>query len=155
MSLTLQQFFADGARKAAEDLEAAVLRIPEDKRAWSPMGDARTALDQAAECAILCGSTAKLIQTRSWDSLGSMDEYFQKKAELAKDWGQIQATLKENSAKVADTIRGVPDADLGVEIAMPWGPMTIAQVISYPYWNMSYHLGQINYIAIMLGVDVP
>ena len=30
--------------------------------------------------------------------------------------------------------------------------MTLAQVIAYPHWNMSYHEGQINYIASMLGL---
>ncbi len=29
--------------------------------------------------------------------------------------------------------------------------MTVAQIASYPYWNMCYHEGQINYIASMLG----
>jgi hypothetical protein len=29
--------------------------------------------------------------------------------------------------------------------------MTLANIIAYPYWNMSYHEGQVNYIASMLG----
>jgi len=37
-----------------------------------------------------------------------------------------------------------------VEVQMPWGMMTLAQIISYPYWDMSYHEGQINYLASML-----
>jgi hypothetical protein len=34
---------------------------------------------------------------------------------------------------------------------MPWGPMTVSQILGYPFWNMCYHEGQINYIASMLG----
>jgi hypothetical protein len=29
--------------------------------------------------------------------------------------------------------------------------MTPAQMITYPHWNMTYHEGQINYIASILG----
>ncbi len=36
-------------------------------------------------------------------------------------------------------------------IPMPWGPMTVAQMITSPHWNMTYHEGQINYIASILG----
>jgi hypothetical protein len=28
--------------------------------------------------------------------------------------------------------------------------MTLEQIMSYPYWNMCYHEGQVNYIAAML-----
>ena len=40
---------------------------------------------------------------------------------------------------------------MGVEIPMPWGPMTIGRMITYPQWNMTYHEGQINYLASLLG----
>ena len=45
MSNTLQEFLATATQKAADDLDAAFLRLPEEKRAWSPDGKARTALD--------------------------------------------------------------------------------------------------------------
>jgi hypothetical protein len=151
MSHTLQEFLSAAIPKAAEDLEAAMLRLPEDKRGWSPMGKARTALDQAAECAILNGHTVELIKTKTWSMGGDFSEYEKEKAELSKDWSAVQALLHENTAKVAEAVRSVPDEDLGIEITMPWGPMTIAKVIAYPFWNMCYHEGQINYIASMLG----
>ncbi len=45
MSNHLQTFFANAAEKAAQDLVTALLRVAEEKRDWSPMGNARTALD--------------------------------------------------------------------------------------------------------------
>ena len=54
-------------------------------------------------------------------------------------------------AKATAAIRSVPDADLEVKIDMPWGLMTLAQLMAYAQWNMTYHLGQINYIASVLG----
>src|SRR5215813_3429926 len=64
MQTSLQGFLAGATEKAAADLEAAVLRIPEDKRGWNPTDTARSALNMAAECAILNGSTATLIKTQ-------------------------------------------------------------------------------------------
>lgn len=151
MSGAVQEFLARSAEKAAVDLEAALLRIPEDKRTWSPMGDARSAGDQAAECAILNGSTAELILSRAWKMDGDFSEFIRKKEELAKDTEGILTLLKENTPKVLAAIREVPDEDLGGEVQTPFGTMTLSQIMSYPLWNMSYHEGQINYIASMLG----
>lgn len=151
MPNTLQDFLVTATQKASTDLVAAFLRLPEDKRNWSPDGDARTALDQMAECAVLNGHTADLIQTRQWQS-DWMETFFRAKAEtVAQGWEPMQARLEENTDRVIAVIRAVPDADLGIEIKMPWTSQTLAETLSYPYWNMSYHQGQINYLASMLG----
>lgn len=149
MANPLQNFLANAAIKAAADLETALLRVPQEKRSWSAMGDARTALDMVAECAILNGSTAGLIEHRQFTT--DFQQYALDKASLAQDEAAALSLLHENVAKVAEAIRSLPDDDLPIEVAMPWGPMTLEQIISYPYWNMSYHEGQINYIASMLG----
>ena len=148
---SVQEFLAAAALKASADLETAVLRVPEDKRTWSPMGDARTALDMAAECAMLCGSTAELMKSRKWDTNFDFAEYVRLKDELAKDWDVIKTLLTKNVAIAMAAIKAIPDEDLSIEITMPFGTMTLAQIAAYPYWNMSYHEGQINYIASMLG----
>jgi hypothetical protein len=149
MSNTLQEFFATATQKAADDLTEALLRLPEDKRAWSPEDKARTALDQVAECALLCGYTADLLQSRVW-AINDYGAYTEEKTEATKDWDKLSARLQENTRRVVETIRAVPDADLGDEIQMPWSKQTVAEIVAYPYWNMSYHQGQINYIASML-----
>jgi uncharacterized damage-inducible protein DinB len=151
MPTTMQQFLATATQKAAADLETAFLRIPEDKRSWSPMGQARTALNQMAECALLNGGTAELIQTRVFPADFDMAAFGKSLEELAQDWSAVQAMLHANTPKVAAAIQAVDDADLEITIQMPWGPMTLGQIIAYPYWNMSYHEAQINYIASMLG----
>lgn len=151
MSITQQEFLAHAAEKAAQDLETALLRIPEDKRAWQPMDKARSALDQYAECALLNGSTADIIINKTWPEDYDFVEYGRARDELMTDWNAMQSLLQANTGKVVAAIREVRDEDLRVKIQMPWGPMTLAQIIAYPYWNMSYHEGQINYIASMLG----
>lgn len=150
MPNSLQQFLAEATQTAAKDLETALFRLPEDKRNWSSMGDARSAMDMVAECAILSDPT-EIVTSRSFPSNFDFGAFGQQKTELAKDWNAVKALLTRNVENAVATIRSIPEEDLGIEIDMPWGKMTIAQIISYPYWNMSYHEAQINYIASMLG----
>ncbi len=147
----LQAFFAKATPKAASDLEAALLRLPADKRDWSSTPEARTALDMVAECALLNGTTADLLQTRVFPANYDMAAFMSAKAELRQDWNALKSLLQASVAKVVAATRAVPDDALETEIALPWGPMTLAQIIAYPYWNMAYHEGQINYIASTLG----
>ncbi|HLK57342.1 MAG TPA: DinB family protein [Chthonomonadaceae bacterium] len=148
---SMQEFLVGATRKASADLEAALLRLPEDKRNWRPAETARTALDQYAECAILNGSTADVIVSRSFPTNYDFSAFTNAKDALAQNWDRAQALLKENTEKICSVIQAVPDADLNIEVQFPWGPMTLAQIIAYPLWNMSYHEGQINYIASLLG----
>lgn len=151
-SASLTAFLSRATQKAAEDLSAAFDRIPEDKQAWSPMGGARSAIDQLAEVAMLNGSTADMLASRSWPAEYDMNQYVVEKAEwVAKGAAEIKALLTQNTDRAVAAIEAVSESDFDSSIDMPWGPMTLQQIMSYPYWNACYHEGQINYIASMLG----
>jgi hypothetical protein len=145
----LQKFIAAATKKAAGDLITAVENLPEDKRSWSPLDKGRTALDQAAECAILNGSVINLLKTKVFPTDFNYDEFVGKKAELAKDWNAVKELLLANTELAIAAIEAVPDSELDIEVAMPWGTHTVASIMSYPYWNMSYHEGQTNYIGFL------
>ncbi|GAB4467339.1 MAG: hypothetical protein OHK0029_39230 [Armatimonadaceae bacterium] len=151
MSHTLQEFLASAAVTAAADLKTALLRLPDDRRKWSAMENARTALDQVAECALMNEATIDLITTHVFDVAFNVDEYNRERHELMQDLDSLLARLEDSAVRVAAAIRTVPEEDLSVEIPMPWGPMTLTKIIAYPYWNMTYHEGQINYIASLAG----
>ena len=151
MPNTLQDFLVTATQKAADDLAAAFLRLPEDKRGWSPGEKSRTALDQVAECVILNGYTADLIQTRTWQQ-DWMDKFFSEKAEAAaQDWETLHARLQENTQRVTAAIAAIPDEALTEEIALFGRTMTLAEVMARSYWNMTYHEGQINYLTAILA----
>src|SRR5437016_5433074 len=135
MPTTLQQFLVRAIPKAADDLMAAFLRLPEEERGNSPGGKARSPVDQIAECAILNGSTCKLLETHTFGSDFQIEQFQQMKDDLAGDWTRLKAMFEENTAKVVKTIAAVPDGDLAIEVQMPWGNLTIEQIVSYPYWN--------------------
>ena len=151
MPSTLHDFLSAATQQAADDLVTACQRIPEDKQRWSPEGKGRTALDQVAECALLNGYTADLIQNRRWAD-NAMETFMKDKAEAeALDWDALHAKLQENTKRLIAALQAVPDGDLQNPIQMPWRTQTLAEIMAYPYWNMSYHQGQINYIASLLG----
>ncbi len=145
-----QRFIAAATQKVAKELIDAVEQLPEDKRGWKPYDKGRSALDQAAECAILNGETARVMESRAWPENYNFEEFERKKAELAQDWNRVKALLEENTAKVVAVIQSIPDDALSVSVPMPWGPMTLSDIMTYPCWNMSYHEGQTNYIASLL-----
>lgn len=148
---SVQNFLAAQAIKAAADLETALLRLPSDKRAWSAGGTARGALDMVAELAILNGTTAEAIEARAFPADFDFPAYTRDKDELSGDWGRLQPMLHANAARVARAIQAIGDEELSVEVQTPFGPMTLTQLASYPYWNAIYHEGQINFIASILG----
>jgi uncharacterized damage-inducible protein DinB len=116
------------------------------------MGTARTALDQVAECVLMNEETVKLIERRSHDGDFDFEDYHRKRTELMADPNTLLIRLQESAERVRAAILTVPDGDLNNEVVMPWGTVTVAQIIAYPYWNQSYHQAQINYLAAMLGV---
>jgi uncharacterized damage-inducible protein DinB len=150
MSVSLQSFLAQGTKTAVADLITALERIPQDKRAWSPAPTARTPLDQIAECALLNDNTASIL-TRKEAKDFDFAAYLKTKAELANDEDRVVALLKSNTEKVIAVIAAMPDEDLEIEVDLPWGKMTLAQIASHAYWNTCYHEGQINYLASILG----
>jgi hypothetical protein len=156
MNYSLPNFFADATLQAATELEQAYLRLPEDKRHWSPPGQqgqegqARTAADMVAECALMNAQTVRLLDARVFPAAYFGGEYQSAKATLSQREALL-SQLRDNTANATERIRTISSDDLNHEVAMPWGQMTLAQVIAYPYWNMTYHTGQINYIASLLG----
>lgn len=151
MSLKLQNVIAASTQNATDELIKAFLNLPEDKRGWSPDEKARTPIHQLAECAILNGSTALLISSKTWPETG-YEAYMTEMKRLSESWQLVEPVLLQNTATLIAAIEGVPDSELEVAINMPWGAKSTHEVIQYPYWNMTYHLGQVNYIASILGV---
>jgi len=148
---TLQRFLAHATEKAAKDLEAALRRLPEEKWNVSPGGTARTAINQVAECALVNTGFTDVIAARAWPDGYDLAQFDRDLAALASDPEKAIQTLREGTAKLVAVIADIPDEDLGEEVQMAWGPMTIEHMLAHGYWNMSYHEGQINYIGALPG----
>lgn len=151
MPETVQSFLAKITTKAAQDLVIAYLALPEEKRDWKPTETSRSALDQVAECAVANDMAIKLLKARVW-SQEIYGEFMQEKAiAQSLEWEQLHTLLLESTGRFVAYMETIPDTDLGVELDLPWGKSTIAEILSYTQWNLAYHQGQINYIASLLG----
>jgi hypothetical protein len=150
MKPTAQLYISSLTTKAAADLITAVEALPEENRNWNPLDKGRSAVDQAAECAILNGFTVQLLESHAFPSDFSYEVFTANKEALAASWDAVKAELEANTAAVVAAIETVSDDDMAIEIDMPWGRHTLGQIMAYPYWNMSYHEGQINYISTLL-----
>ena len=91
MSKYLQNFLAGAAKKAAVDLEAALLQLPEYKRGWSPAETSRSAVDQVAECAMLNGMTVQMITSRAWPADHNFEQYLKENPNV--DESKVQVAL--------------------------------------------------------------
>ncbi len=146
--MTIQEYAAAAIEKSAGDLIQAALTLPEDKHDWKPQDKGRSALSQLAECAVMNTLAAKIVRAGAYQE------------SLMAEWGELLPTLdrpekaikqlREGAAALASAIRESPEANLGKEVALPWATVTMAQFFLMPFWNMSYHEGQINYIGTLL-----
>jgi uncharacterized damage-inducible protein DinB len=148
---SLQTFLARAIAKANADLEAALMRLPEDKRSWAPAETSRTPMNQVAEVALIGQCIADTIENRQYPASFTMDEYMRQIKILEQDWREIRKQLSQATSRITAALQSVTDDDLKSEIKTPFGVLTLEQVVSYPYWNACYHEGQINYIASMRG----
>lgn len=145
-------------QRALSDLGRAALAVPEEKRTWVPMGEARSVLDQMQEIAAASGWFRLLIEgRRAPDETG---DAIREGVNEARRLASVEACLEkahQSTAELCRVIAEFPDEELEDEVRMPFGggmSMTYAEVLSLHWWNMVYHLGQINSIQLMLGDKV-
>ena len=140
--------------KANRDLFRSVRATAEDKLQWKPLDEGRTVLGMAQECAQSAMWFAIMLEKRTGSAF-PMEDYPKMQAERAS-WSldDCERILRENTERLAVAIRAIPDDDLGQEITLPWGDdmkATLADVMAYHYWNVTYHLGQVNFIQTLYG----
>ena len=150
VATTLNDYLASSTLKVTHQLAEAFALLPAEKRDWSPGGTTRTALDQLAECVASNNYVAALLQTRVPPAF---DTYQADKATAFASGDELTALLLTSAEKVADVVARIPSSDWQITLETPMGEMVLADVAGVPHWNMTYHEGQINYLAAILGVQ--
>lgn len=148
MAKPLNDFLASSTRKATHQLTEAFALLPADKRDWSPGGTARTALDQLAECV----ATNNYVATQLINRVApGFDTYEADKATAFTSGDKLTALLLASAERLADAVQTIPDTDWQNVLETPMDEMVLADVAALPYWNMSYHEGQVNYLLAILS----
>ncbi len=142
-------------QKAVDDICRSAEAVPDDKADWAPGEAARSALSQMQEVAAQAKWFLPVIQERK---VPEFDRHaIQEAKRLRESFDSIAKcaeAARESTVALCRAISEFPEDKLDEEISLPFGggmTMTMADVLSLPYWNMVYHLGQINQIQLMLG----
>lgn len=145
----LQDQIVKMTQHALDDVCRAALAVPVDKRDWSPGGKARSTVNQMREIA----STPSV-----------MIPIFQGAHSSRHETGRIPGSpdtveqcvevARSEFGRMCQIISAFPDIRMDEEIQTPFEEgslITMADALMLPYWNLAYHLGQINQIQLMLG----
>jgi len=127
-------------------LFTAAKAMPADKFDWKPEETSRSAHQLVVECITMLALSAGFLTTREMPSYEEESARYE-----GKSVEELEKMGKENAEKLYKAIRAFPDADLGVSVELPWGKSTFFQAMSYPYWNIMWHTGQLNYIQTLYG----
>lgn len=154
MSITTKEFLILQLQRAVDDLFRSARAMPEEKLTWQTSETSRTPLDILQECA----------QSLKWPQHLLRDitetpttEAFQAMQTERAQWTTIDAcesAARKNLAETIEFIKSYPEDDLNRVISLPFVPnlnLTVAEILASPYWNLTYHLGQINYVQTMYG----
>lgn len=133
---------------ACEGIIRNVKAIPADKLNWKPMENGRSVLDQFAECA---ASPEIMKRALSGQGYNYLEEDTAKRKSLTTLEAAEQA-LRSGNQRLMTMIRELPDSRLSEKVNLPWGDTwSLCEIANMHYWNLVYHIGQINYIQTLLG----
>jgi hypothetical protein len=128
--------------------------VPADKLEWSPEG-ARSVLDQVQECAQAPRWSTHMLRERGMPKDLGPDSYA-KAMEERKSWTTLDACEAECKIRVNELlaeIRSFPEEEMTSTMFLPFTGKDhpFWDIMLYPYWNNTWHCGQIAYIQSMLG----
>ncbi|MBV9852843.1 MAG: DinB family protein [Armatimonadetes bacterium] len=152
---TLQQQAVHLTQEALAALFRTARHVPVDKYHWSPMGEARAAQNQVAECALTPMVYLSLLDGHPMDfSDPAVRRHGEQMMSALDTVDAAEAAAQEQYARLYTRIESLSDADLTRTVRLPFGggrDVPIADIIFFAYQNIVYHTGQINYLQLMLG----
>ncbi|RYD70926.1 MAG: hypothetical protein EOP84_25810 [Verrucomicrobiaceae bacterium] len=152
--MRLQDRMIDVIEAAREAVFRYAFAVPEDRLEWKPLGAGQSVLRMARELAKTPDWAFWVLTNANPESPD--DASAQQKAEM-ESWKTIpdcDAACQEKLVRVFDLYRSYSDEDLQRTKWLPFNggrDHTYAELLDYPRWNFTYHLGQIAYIQTLFG----
>jgi len=146
-------------QRAVDDICRAALALPAGAATWTAGGEARSALDQMREIAQSAAWLLPLVLGKSSSEFAKHPDQdpghrqMPESAGLETIAGCVEAARK-STTELCKAIAAAPTEKLDAELKLPFGGglmMTYADLLGMHYWNLVYHLGQINQIALAHG----
>lgn len=154
--LNFQDQIVKMTQRALEDIVRAAEALPADQAEFTVGGASRSALSQLREIALSASWIAPVIEQKDVDGFGKRHEKREALPEAAdlKTIANCLAEARRSTSKLCKAISSVSDERLEEEVKLEFmggTVMTVADLLTMHYWNLVYHLGQINQIALALG----
>jgi uncharacterized damage-inducible protein DinB len=127
-----------------EDLWRNVGAMPADKLTWKPAETSRTAQELIEEIVSATVYNTAVLTTKT----SADDAWVSVAGKSLKELEQLQ---RAGVAEFLAAVKEFPESEYTEQITLPWGAMTYFDVMSYNYWNLMYHIGQIAYIQTLYG----
>ena len=146
-------------QRAVDDICRAALALPAKAAEWTAGGEARSALDQMREVAQSASWLLPLIREQNATEFAKHPDkdpghrHMPKTAGLETIAACVEAARKSTS-ELCRAIAASSSEKLEEEVRLPFGGglmMTFADLLGMHHWNLVYHLGQINQIALAHG----
>ncbi len=152
--MTSKQLIINLINDSVDHLYRNARAVPEDKLNWSPSDGARPAMSLLQECVQSPGWSTNMLTTRSVGDFG--EESWAAMAAEREQWDTIdkcEAECKVRVGKLIETIDAFPEADMTSTLFLPFTGKDHPywDIMMYPYWNATWHTGQIAYIQTLLG----
>ena len=149
--MTIKEYIIADAVQSFDNFMVTARKVPADKLDWKPLDSGRSTLDQAQEVALCPTWVPGLFAARGFDP--SMFEGFEEAKAKMTTLDECESVGRANLEKMKEAINGLPDADMDVRIDLPWGKgnYSLREVMGFPAWNCTYHMGQISYIQTLYG----
>ncbi len=153
--MTAKELMIRTIDRSLSDLFRNARAMPEDKLVWKPAEANRSGLEILQECAQSLAWPRTMLKPGAFS--GDMSEAFAAAQSERESWTTVEACEQAARAKWVETrqfILDYPEDDLDRQIPLPFAPdlvLSVAEILSSPYWNLTYHLGQLNYVQLMYG----
>lgn len=156
--MTVKDLIIKTTEESVDALFNNARAVPADKITWAPEG-ARSVLSVCQECAQAPGWSTVMITERAirFEAGKDMNEDSWEDAVKERSaWTTIdecERVCRERTAKLIEAIRAFPEEDLEKTLFLPFTGKDHPywDLMMYPQWNATWHVGQIAYIQTMLG----
>lgn len=147
--MTVQEHVVLTTQKVADEFFRYVEEIPVDKLDWRPLGSGQSALSMAQEIGI----------TPTWAMMTMDDIPFGEgeSTDYRKEWKTIEKCNKEFDERFvgwSEFVLGLSEDDLKRTKFLPFNggrDHTFLELLEYPRWNTTWHMGQVAYIQTLYG----
>lgn len=141
--------------KAFSELFRQARFVPADKLNWKPAESSRSILSLLQECAQCPVWAVGLLNHRKMPDF--TPELLAELSNEREGWTTVdacEAEAKNRLTALKEAIEQFPEDDMEKTIFLPFGggrDFAFWEVMTFPYWNVTYHLGQMCYVETMYG----